>query len=187
MRVVVIPFDHRLTVVCVQTMRKGQDRVDLVRHRGNQIAQELGRPSPGASTCSPDLDEPCAWAQFPGTNSDGLCLARPPSPPLAHVKPAISGMHACPAKQQSSAPSCRSSSAAPSRSGSSRRGLTRTPRQRRAGRKRRTLGRRNKGLNQMEMPGCVIRPNPNLQTTGGAIWTARVLGITAIQKQSFHS
>jgi len=53
--------------------------------------------------------------------------------------------------------------------GVSQRGITETPRQRRAGRNRRTLGRRHKGLHQMGMPGCLITPNPNFQTAGCVI------------------
>ena len=47
--------------------------------------------------------------------------------------------------------------------------FARTPRQRRAGRDRRQMGRRHEGLHQMGMPGCVIIASLKFQTLGCSI------------------
>jgi putative transposase len=75
-----------------------------------------------------------------------LCTARTPPPPHAHLQP--DGARRAAGAQ------------APHRQGPGlpQRGRARTPRQRRAGRDRRQMGRRHQGLHQMGMPGCVITP-----------------------------
>ena len=47
-----------------------------------------------------------------------------------------------------------------------------TPRQRRTRRDRRQVGHRHEGLHQVGMPGCVITPAENFQTTGCSIRTS---------------
>ena len=52
------------------------------------------------------------------------------------------------------------------------RDLARAPRQRRAGRDRRQVGRRRQGLHQVGMPGCVISAPLKFQTSGCSIGAA---------------
>ena len=122
------------------------------------------RPKPPSPSSSRPTETP------PRNSRHGWRRACPRASPSSRC-PSTTAV-ACAPPTRWSAPSSRSSSAAPSRSGSF---PTRNPRatcQRRADRDRRKMGRRRQGLHQMGMPGCVITALQNFQTAGCSITLA---------------